>query len=196
MVVVSEDGSMARKSILSALLGGLACMSATAAGPLAGDFERMLPADYRALLLKARNAYDGKRYDEAFRGFQRAACAGDKESQSAVGRMYLLGQGVARDDLVGYAWLKVAAEIRSLGYQSIVKKLDAAMTPEQHRIADPEAEKLIGLYGMRATNMSCNTTASRGGHVIDSIACTPQYDGGSLLLKQCVSPAKAPAPGG
>ena len=188
-----EEGPMA-KTVPLVLLGAALFMRVTTALAASADFERVFPSDYRDMLFRAKNAYDGKRYDEAFHLFQKTACAGDKESQSAVGRMYLLGQGVTRDDFAGYAWLKVAAEVRFRGYQMIVQKLEQAMTPQQRAIADPEAAKLIDLYGLRATNMSCDAAASRRGHVIDSVICTPQRDGPQLLLRQCV--AATPLAGG
>lgn len=184
--------TMARMTMVVAL-GAVMATAASAAGAGA-DFERVTPEGYGDMLLAASKAYDGKRYEEAFQAFQRTACAGDKQSQSAIGRMYLLGQGVTRNDITGYAWLKAAAEVRFPGYQTITHQLEEAMTPEQRRIADPKAEKLIGLYGLRATNMSCRTAASRHGHIIDSIVCTPERDGPTLLVKQCV--AEAPVAGG
>ncbi|MEO7324448.1 MAG: hypothetical protein ABIW82_06440 [Dokdonella sp.] len=169
-----------------ALALGLSLAGTASAGNLYENFDRVLPAEFRAMLLKAKHAYETKQYDEAFTAFQRTACAGDKESQSALGRMYLMGQGVARDDLTGYAWLKVAAEVRMRGYQGIIDKMDKAMTPEQKRLADAEAAKVIENYSLRATRMSCNLTASQGGHIMDGVTCAPQDDGPNLLLKRCV----------
>lgn len=169
-----------------ALALGLSLVGPVCAGNLYENFDRVLPSDFRAMLLKAKHAYETKHYDEAFTVFQRTACAGDKESQSALGRMYLMGQGVARDDLTGYAWLKVAAEVRMRGYQGIVDKMEKAMTPEQKRLADAEAAKLIENYSLRATRMSCNLTASQGGHIMDGVTCVAQDDGPNLLLKRCV----------
>lgn len=165
----------------------LVASGAALAASIAEGFDRVLPGDYRSLLLKGKHAYEGRRYDEAFAAFQRTACAGDKESQSALGRMYLLGQGTARDDLTGYAWLKVAAEVNQRGYHAIVDKIEAAMRPEQRRIADVESRRLIDNYGLRATNMSCNLTATQGGHILDSVVCAPREDGPNLLLKRCVA---------
>lgn len=182
---------MLMKNTALALLVALAGASAAHADPFDASFERVLPGDYRELRLDAKNAYAGKRYDEAFHAFQRTACAGDKESQSAIGRMYLLGQGVARDDITGYAWLKVAAEVRQRGYQGIVDKIEHAMTPAQRQLADPEARRLIDLYGLRATKMSCNLSATQGGHILDAVTCTPQDDGPNLMLKRCAAPVAA-----
>jgi len=155
------------------------------------SFERVFPIEYSQMLRNAKIAYEHERYDEAFEQFQRTACAGDKESQSALGRMYLLGQGTKRDDLVGYAWLKVAAEIHFPGYQTIVRQLEDAMTPQQRSIADVEANRRIAQYGLAATNMSCGKAASRRGHIVDQIECIPERDGGQFRLKRCTdAPAR------
>ncbi len=99
--------------------------------------------------------------------------------------MYLLGQGVTRNDLSGYAWLKVAAETKMRGYQSIVEKLEQAMTPAQRAVADPQAATLVSQYGLRATNMSCTPASSRGGLVKDGIVCTPRSEDMQVLLRRC-----------
>ncbi|HET9032450.1 MAG TPA: hypothetical protein VFN25_06055 [Dokdonella sp.] len=152
-------------------------------------FESVLPSEYFNMLRDAAVAYGAKDYDKAFRLFQRTACAGDKQSQSALGRMYLLGQGTKRDDLTGYAWLKIAAEFIFPKYQSVVRGLEQAMTPEQRKIADAKAAELIARYSIGETNMSCNLSASKGGHIMDQITCTPQYQGRLMMLKRCEAPA-------
>lgn len=149
------------------------------------EFEKVMPSEYANSIRDAASAYGAKRYDEAFTLFQRNACAGDKQSQSALGRMYLLGQGTKRDDLSGYAWLKLAAEFIFPKYQSVVRGLEEAMTPEQRRIGDALFADLSKRYSLGATNMSCNLSASKGGHIMDQIVCTPQDQGNRLLLKKC-----------
>lgn len=149
------------------------------------DFDRAFPSAYEDLRVDGKLAYDGKRYDEAFPLLMKTACAGDKESQWLIGNMYLRGQGVVRDDLRGYGWMKAAAEFQWASYRSMVDKLEKAMTEEQRKIAASEADTIIAAYGLRATNISCGRAASRGGHIMDTIKCTPQIDGSMLLLKRC-----------
>src|SRR5512144_1066015 len=87
--------------------------AAVAANTWASDpaqFERVQDDAYFNSLREATSAYDAKDYARAFALNQRAACAGDKTSQAILGRMYLLGQGTERNDLTGYAWIKLAAE--------------------------------------------------------------------------------------
>lgn len=155
------------------------------------DFERMDLVKYRTVLRDAFNAYTNKRYEDAFHSFQRAACAGDKSAQSAVGRMYLLGQGVQRNDLTGYAWLAVAAEFVFPKYQSIVAQLKAAMNPEQLKLASAREDELKRLYGFAATNMSCEMTSSvtSGSNIKDAIQCMPRAEGSQVLVRRCVDGA-------
>lgn len=153
-------------------------------------FEYMLSVDYGLMVRDAVRAYDGKRYDDAFKRFQRAACAGDKESQSALGRMYLLGQGVERDDLTGYAWLKVAAEVTYQGHDALLRQLEDAMSAEQKKIATARADELVSLYGRLATMMSCRAYVPKGSHIPRGVICVPRDDGGQRVqLRRCVAGA-------
>ncbi len=83
------------------------------------------------------------------------------------------GEGTERDDLTGYAWLKLAAEFIFPKYQSVVRALEESMTPDQRRVADGLVADLGKRYSLGATNMSCNVGASTGGHIMDQIVCTP-----------------------
>jgi hypothetical protein len=175
-------------SIVAAALLGI--VAAQAAEPEA--FDRVFADAYRDMLHDGASAYDGKHYEKAFALVKKGACAGDKESQLMLGRMYLLGQGTGRDDILGYAWMKVGVEVPFSTYPALVAKIESSFTGEQRKIAESEAKAKVDAYGLRATNMSCSKSASRGGHIIDSVTCTPQYAGSSALLKRCMdSPVPA-----
>lgn len=150
------------------------------------EFDRVFPSVYTDLIFDAKTAYQGKRYDQAFPLIRKAACAGDKESQWMLGSMYLQGQGVERDDLQGYAWLKTAAEFHSSEYRSTVRKIEEALSEQERQVAKAAATGVIAAYGLRATKMSCSRAASQGGHIMDLISCTPQIDGPAFLIKRCV----------
>lgn len=150
------------------------------------EFDRVFPGVYDDLLFDAKTAYQSQRYDEAFPLMKKAACAGDKESQWMVGHMYLLGQGIGRDDMAGYGWLKVAAEFNSAEYRGTVEKIEKAIDPQQRKAAEIEAQTFIDNYSLRATHMSCNRAASQHGHIMDRIVCTPRYDGPLAMLRKCV----------
>ncbi len=162
--------------------------------PAADDavFEQVQPGAYTDMLRDASTAYDKKEYDQAFALNRRTACGGDKTSQAILGRMYVLGQGTQRDEIAGYAWIKLAAEFSYADYTSLARKLEGAMTPEQRSQANARAESLRKLYGLAATGMSCHAESRRGAYLLDSVVCTPQSAGGGRLeLRRCVDePAK------
>ncbi len=122
----------------------------------------------------------------------RAACGGDKTSQAILGRMYLLGQGTERNDLTGYAWIKLAAEFNFADFTSIARKLEGALTPEMREKGNALSDSLRKSYGLAATNMSCHGVSRHGVYLIDSVVCTPgSAGGGELELRRCVDDAPA-----
>jgi hypothetical protein len=156
------------------------------------NFERMPVDVYADMLREGGVAYDHKDYPRAFELTRRTACAGDKTSQAILGRMYLLGQGVTRDDFTGYAWIKLAAEFKFATYTSLARKLEGALTPEQRAPANARFDELRKLYGTAATNISCHGESPHGAYIIDAVVCKPESDGGRLvLMRRCVdSPVK------
>jgi TPR repeat protein len=183
-------------AVATAIAAALALAAHAADRTDDAGFDRVFPSVYADLLFNSKTAYQGKRYDEAFPLMQKAACAGDKESQWMLGHMYLLGEGVARDDFTGYAWIKVAAEFNNAEYRSTVERIEKAIGPKQLPAVQAEARTYIDNYGLRATNMSCNRAASQHGHIMDRIICTPQDDGQFSMLRRCAAqpPAQANAP--
>ena len=149
-------------------------------------FDSEYRSVYEEWLFDSKTAYNGKRYDEAFPLMQKPACAGDKESQWMLGQMYLRGQGVDRDDMRGYAWLKVAAEFQSAEYRNTVRTIEDALDAPHKQEATALAGKFVDEYGTRATHMSCSLSSSRQGHIMDRITCVPRYQGKMVLLKRCV----------
>ena len=150
-------------------------------------FEEIQPGAYPDMLSQATIAYDKHDYDRAFALNHRAACGGDKTSQAIVGRMYVLGQGTPRDEITGYAWIKLAAEFSYADYTSLARKLEAAMTPEQRTRATAKADAMRRNYGLAATGMSCHAESRHGAYLLDSVVCTPQSTGGGRLeLRRCV----------
>jgi len=153
-------------------------------------FEQIQPGAYPDMLSQATIAYDKHDYDRAFALNHRTACGGDKTSQAIVGRMYVLGQGTPRDEITGYAWIKLAAEFSYADYTSLARKLEAAMTPEQLARATAQADAMRRNYGLAATGMSCHAESRRGAYLLDSVVCTPQSTGGGRLeLRRCVDDA-------
>jgi hypothetical protein len=155
-------------------------------------FDQVAPGVFAEGVRNAKREFSEKRYDQAAPLLKQAACAGDKESQWALGQMYLLGQGVKRDDATGYSWLAVAAELRPSPFGTAFDKIDASIDASQHAALKARADALIAQYGITATRMSCHQSATRGGHILDSVTCEPQRVGASVDVHQCVDVAHAP----
>lgn len=168
-----------------AVAGGI-LFSACAAVATAA-FDHVPSGEYADMQRRATAAYDHKEYERAFALNQRTACAGDKTSQAILGRMYLLGQGTAKDEITGYAWIRFAADFNFGDFTSLARKLEAAMTPEQVAAGKAKVEVLRANYGPAVTNMSCHGESRRAAYIIDSVVCTPEAaGGGDLLLRRCV----------
>jgi len=172
---------------------GLAAIAANACAGDEAQFERVQYDAWYNSLRDAALAYDRKDYPNAFALYRHAACAGDKTSQSILGRMYLLGQAPTADDLTGYAWIKLSAEFSFAEFTSLARKLEAALTPEIRQHGNARADALRRLYGLSATNMSCHGESHHGGYVIDLVLCTPRNGGGGEFeLRRCVDDTPKP----
>ena len=161
-----------------------ACAAAVAADPAL--FDRVQTDVYADMQREATLAYDRKDYGRAFALNHRIACAGDKTSQAIVGRMYLLGQGTARDEINGYAWIRFAADFGFRDFTALAAKLEAALTAGQRAQADARVAVLRADYGPAVTNTSCHGEARHGALLIDSVICMPENSGSYYLLRRCV----------
>ena len=174
------------RCVLAALATGL-----FAGGAIATDaaFERMTYNEFRLMLRDAHMAYQKNEHERAFGLYVRNACTGDKNSQFALGSMYLLGEGTRADGLKAYAWLASAAEAREPRYQHEFEKLDKVIPAEHRDAAKRAAADVIGRYGMNATNVYCAMRAEAGTKIA-ALDCKPPVDPrtGYVEVKRCESP--------
>lgn len=154
-------------------------------------FEPVFPGAYHEMLRDAAVSYGNKQYDKAFSQFQRLACAGDIQSQSALGRMYIEGQGVQQDDLKGYAWLKMAAQVIFPKYQAVVKELEESMTSNQRDVSNSMVADYMKYYSFAATGMSCEPAAMNDDPIPNEIDCTPMRQAENFMLRRCEAPEQA-----
>jgi len=178
------------------ILIALVALAASTAANALDDFDQVSPDAYLEVLSKGSEAYLKKDYDEALPLVKQAACAGDKSSQWALGQMYLLGQGVQRDDVTGYSWLSAAAEFRPSPYSTTLTKIEQSVDPKELSVLQSHGDAIVDKYGIAATRMSCRQSASRGGHILDIVTCSPERQGRTVLIHRCLDdgsamPAKA-----
>lgn len=131
-----------------------ACL--VAAPPSEPEFESVTRRDYYDLLMRADQALRDEKSTDVAELQQRLACAGNQPSQAALGGLYLVGRGVAKDDLTGYAWMKLAGASGEPRYRKVTDTLEQHMTPEQRAAADAKVEKLKSLYAEVPTHMNCS----------------------------------------
>lgn len=100
---------------------------------LAGEFNGM------------RYYMHGK-YESAMEQFKHGAYYADKLSQLCIGLMYLNGQGVAKDAVVAYAWLDLAAERNYPAFTATRDRVEASLTAEQLQQAAQMRAQLASVY--------------------------------------------------
>lgn len=149
-------------------------------------FDRISSSSYSRSLNDGFRVYNRKQYSRAFGLVERAACAGDKTSQALLGRMYILGQGTAKNGVKGYAWIRTAAEFRFPQFTSLAAKLEDALSPSQRTAGNALAHEYRQRYGLVVTHMDCQGEARHGAKLIDSVVCSPKYAGGAdVWVRRC-----------
>jgi TPR repeat protein len=98
-------------------------------------------------LYAATAAYEKKDHARAFELFRELAELGHPLAQETVAIMYVLGEGVKRDNVAGYAWAQISQESApSAKVQPIIDQLEHSLTPEARvRVAELQAR-----FGKRA----------------------------------------------
>ncbi len=146
--------------LATTLLLALAC----AAPAYAGNNKAPLPADptedkllitagfltghpdlrYRLLALEKR---EQKKFDDAFKFFQRAAFYGDKPSQAMVAEMLWNGTGTDRDPALAYAWMDLAGERGYEGFVELRERYWARLDEAERERAIEAGQGIYARYG-------------------------------------------------
>jgi TonB family protein len=100
-------------------------------------------ADFRS----AEAAYAKKDFERAFAAYRELAEFGHRYSQENLAVMYVNGEGVKRDNVLGYAWARIAKEQGpSEGVDGILAQLEPHMKDAARRRAD----ELVAQFGQAA----------------------------------------------
>lgn len=180
------------KRIDSRLLPLLLCLAASpslAAPPSEPEFESVTRRDYYDLLMRAEQALRDEKSSNVAELQQRLACAGNQPSQAALGGLYLIGRGVTKDDLTGYAWMKLAATSGEPRYRKVADTLEQHMTPEQRAAADAKFERLKSLYAEIPTHMTCSQVKAPRSN-LKELRCEPEAAASRrsfVWLKRCAA---------
>jgi uncharacterized protein len=97
----------------------------------------------RADLYSAAQAFKNQEYEKAFQLFLELAELGQRDAQANVAMMYVEGTGVKRNNVLGLAWAKIAAENGATEVQHIIEQLTPHVTPA----AQKRIDEVYSLYG-------------------------------------------------
>ncbi len=93
------------------------------------------------------DSLDAGRATEAFGFFQRAAQYGDKPSQAVIAEMLWDGRGVARNRMLAYAWIDLAAERGYTSFLALRERYWAAMDEGERAKALIIGNEVFAQYG-------------------------------------------------
>lgn len=164
-----------------------ACLAA--APPSEPEFESVTRRDYYDMLMRADQALRDENSTNVVELQRRLACAGNQPSQAALGGLYLTGRGIAKDDLTGYAWLKLAGASGEPRYRKVTDALEEVMTPEQRAAADAKVTALKALYAEIPTHMTCSQVKAPRSN-LKELRCEPEAAASRrsfVWLKRCAA---------
>jgi TonB family protein len=101
----------------------------------------------RADLSAAEAAYEKKDFARAFALYRDLAELGHRTGQENLAVMYVSGEGVKRDNVLGYAWARIATEQgASEGASGIIRQLE----PHMKDVARQRVAELMARFGQAA----------------------------------------------
>ena len=97
----------------------------------------------------------------AAKEYRRAASYGDKPSQARLGEMYWNGEGLARDPVLGFLWMALAAEREQREFSLLKLYYWQHLDPAQQRQAQEQAPAMLEQYGDKAALRRLGTVMRR-----------------------------------
>lgn len=127
--------------------------------------QSITKAELDQTLIDAQNAIESRDYERAFELYSQAAQWGHKGAQYVLGEMYSSGKGTKEDDVLGLAWLEVAAEARNREF--IKARNDAAddLSANEIKKAEQLADQISDAYGLEASQMTCRKEMRVGSNI-------------------------------
>ena len=101
----------------------------------------LMPLTSRADLYSAAEAFEAKEFERAFELYRELAELGQPEAQENLAVMYVNGEGVKRNNVLGYAWAALAVENgRGEAAQEIVNQIEPHLSATaRDRVAEIHA---------------------------------------------------------
>ena len=142
-----------------------------------------VPGFAAADLYAAGKAYEQKEYARAFQLFRELAELGQVEAQQNIALMYVGGEGVARDNIAGYAWAVIAKENGGgTPVQGIIDQLEPHMTEKaRKRVAE-----IVAQFGSAALDERLMPKIFEGANYIDRTPCRMSKQAGNAYPPMAV----------
>jgi len=106
--------------------------------------------------------YEAGRFDEAFSLLEKTAALGLKRSQYVLGFMFMKGEGVAQNRLIGLAWMGLATEAEEPEWQANFDRLYGSLNDAQKAMVDDKIHDYRRKFGARAQGITCARSAPVG----------------------------------
>jgi TPR repeat protein len=137
------------------------------------DFERSDNLEPEVEMMYRREAsglkqYNRDNYERAFELLSETAVQGLKKSQYILAFMFLKGEYVDKNLLLGMAWMGVAKESKEKEWVEQYDNLYAKFNDAQQAMVDAKVNQYIERYGLKATRVTCEKLQAAGSRVIET----------------------------
>ena len=112
--------------------------------------------------LRGARAYVDGRFESAFKLLRDTASKGLKESQYLLSLMFLKGEGVNKNILIGLGWLGVAIESGDEEWNNTFKTLYDSMNDTQKAMIDEKVKDYVAKYGGVVQGVNCANRSAAG----------------------------------
>lgn len=132
---------------------------------IAKENEESLSTTERTVLKKERagiKAHRRGQYKKAYKNLYESAIWGRKDSQYFLALMYLKGQHINQDTIIGMGLLAVANEVDIKERKELYKTIYNALSESEKTQVDKKAEQYIENFGMKAKRMTCSNAYDLG----------------------------------
>jgi TonB family protein len=129
----------------------------------------LAPGLARADLYEAAKAYEQKDYARSFQLYRELAELGQVFAQENLAVMYVNGEGVARDNVAGYAWALIARE--NSAHDDAMKNIIDQLEPHMNEKARRRVAEIRAQFGTAALDTKLLPKIFEGANYIDRTPC-------------------------
>ena len=159
------------------------CASLLASSSLAAG-QTITQTELDQTLSQAQVAMEAGKYDQAFELYNQAAHWGHKGAQYVLGELYLRGEGTQQNEVVGLAWLEVAAESRDREYVRALKNAKKSLSDSEIEKADALADQISDAYGLEAAQVSCKRETRVGTNIRVTNCYHTRVSGDTIIVPE------------